>query len=91
MGSTTKSERLALRIAATDKAKLTRAAALQRRSVTEFVLASSREAADHVLGEQTQFLLPQAKHRAFLAALDAPARDLPQLRRLFARRSVLER
>lgn len=91
MGSTSKSERIALRIAAADKAKLASAAALQRRSVTEFVLAASREAADYVLGEQTRFRLPSAKHRAFLAALDAPPRVIPELKRLFSRRSVLER
>lgn len=91
MGSATKSERIALRIAASDKVKLASAAAIQNRTVTEFVLAASRDAADHVLGEQTRFRLPPAKHRAFLEALDAPARELPELKRLFARRSVLER
>ena len=90
MGSSSKSERLAIRIASADKAKLERAAALQRRSVSEFVLATSREAAEHVLGDQTRFRLTPAKHRAFLAALDAPARDIPELKRLFTRRSVLE-
>jgi uncharacterized protein (DUF1778 family) len=91
MRSTTKSERLALRLAASDKAKLASAAAIQHRSVTEFVLAASREAAEHVLGERTRFHLPPARHRAFLAALDAPARELAELKRLFSRRSVLER
>ena len=91
MGSSSKSERLAIRIAAADKARLARAAALQRRSVSEFVLASSREAAEHVLDEHTRFRLPPAKHRSFLAALDAPARDIAALKRLFSRRSVLER
>lgn len=91
MGSSSKSERLAIRIAATDKARLERAAALQRRSVSEFVLASSREAAEQVLGGQTRFRLPPAKHRAFLAALDAPAREIAALKRLFSRPSVLER
>ena len=91
MGSSSKSERLAIRVAAADKTKLERAAALQRRSVSEFVLATSREAAEHVLGEQTRFRLPPTKHRAFLAALDAPAREIPELKRLFSRRGVLER
>ena len=86
-----KSERLAIRIAASDKARLERAAALQRRSVSEFVLASSREAAEHVLEERTRFVLPPAKHRAFLAVLDAPPRSVAPLKRLFSRRSVLER
>ena len=91
MKSSSKSERLAIYITAADKSKLERAAALQRRSVSEFVLASSREAAEHVLDEQTRFRLPPARHRAFVAALDAPARDIPGLKRLFSRRSVLER
>ena len=74
-----------------DKAKLVRAAAIQRRSVSEFVLASSREAAEHVLDEQTRFRLLPARHRAFLAALDAPTHEVAALKRLFSRRSVLER
>jgi uncharacterized protein (DUF1778 family) len=89
MGS--KSERLAIRVAAADKERLARAAAIQRRSVSEFVLASSREAAEQVLGEQTRFRLPPARHRALLAALDAPVREIAALKRLFSRRSVLER
>ena len=91
MGSSSKSERLAIRIAAADKARLVRAAAIQRRSVSEFVLASSREAAEHVLDEQTRFRLLPARHRAFLAALDAPTHEVAALKRLFSRRSVLER
>ncbi|MEW6689845.1 MAG: DUF1778 domain-containing protein [Pseudomonadota bacterium] len=91
MGSSSKSERLAIRIAASDKARLEQAAAAQRRSVSEFVLASSREAAEHVLEQRTRFVLSPAKQRAFLAALDAPARSIGALKRLFSRRSVLER
>ncbi len=91
MGSSAKSERLAIRVAASDKARLERAAALQRRSVSEFVLASSCEAAEHVLQERTRFVLAPAKQRAFLAALDAPPRTIAALKRLFSRRSVLER
>ncbi len=91
MDRSSKAERLALRIASADKAIIERAAALQHRSVSEFVLASSRDAAEHLLGEQTRFRLPPARHRAFLAALDAPPREIPALKRLFARASVLER
>ena len=83
MGSSSKSQRLAIRIAAADKAKLVRAAAIQRRSVSEFVLASSREAAEHVLDEQTRFRLLPARHRAFLAALDAPTHEAAKARLAF--------
>lgn len=91
MDRSSKAERLALRIASADKTIIERAAALQRRSVSEFVLASSREAAEHLLGERTRFRLPPARQRAFLAALDAPPREIPALKRLFSRASVLER
>ena len=86
-----KADRVALRLAAADKAHLARAAKLQGRTLSDFVLAASREAADLALNEQTRFTLPAEALRKFTAALDAPARDIPALRKLFATRSVLEK
>ena len=54
-------------------------------------MGSSSKSKRHVLGEQTRFRLSPARYRAFVAALDAPAREISVLRRLFSRRSVLER
>ena len=91
MPAQAKAERVALRLAAADKAHLARAAELQRKSLSDFVLAASREAADLVLNDQTRFVLSAKALREFTAALDAPARDIPALRKLFSAPSVLER
>jgi uncharacterized protein (DUF1778 family) len=90
MPAQAKAERVALRLAAADKAHLARAARLQGRTLSEFMLAASREAADFALNEQTRFTLSAEALRVFTAALDAPPRDIPALRRLFASPSVLE-
>ena len=74
-----------------DKGHLSRAAKLQGRTLSDFVLAASREAADPALNEQTRFVLSAEALRKFAAALDAPARDVPALRKLFALPSDLER
>ena len=91
MRTQTKVERVALRLAAADKSHLTRAARLQGRTLSEFMLAASREAADLALNEQTRFTLSAEALRKFTAALDAPAREIPALRRLFSVPSVLEK
>lgn len=90
MGATSKAERIALRVAAVDKDRLEQAARLQHKTLTEFVLAASREAAEVILGDQTRFVLPHAQMQALMAALDAPPRDIPQLKALFSRPSVFK-
>lgn len=91
MTAQAKAERVALRLAAADKLHLARAARLQGRTLSEFMLAASREAADLALNEQTRFTLSAEALRKFTAALDAPPREIPALRRLFATPSVLEK
>lgn len=91
MPAQAKTERIALRLAVSDKAHLTRAAKLQGRTLSDFMLAVAREAADLTLNEQTRFTLSPEALRKFTAALDAPAREIPALRKLFASPSVLEK
>lgn len=88
MGGASKAERIALRVAARDKSLLERAARARRTTLSEFVLAASREAAASVLADETRLLLSPRKMAAFRAALDAPPRTLPKLKALFARRSI---
>lgn len=84
------SERLNLRIAPAVKVMIRKAAKLRQNSLTEFIVRSSQDAAEAVLAEQTRFVLPKAQWLAFNAALDAPAREIPELRRLLAKPSVFE-
>lgn len=81
--------RLYLRATSEDKERIERAAQLRRLNVSAFVLQASRAAADVVIGDQTRFVLPPEQYEAFHAAVEAPARDLPVLAKLFRRGSVL--
>ena len=82
--------KLDLRITPEAKEKLQAAALASQKSVSEFVLESALVRAEETLVERTRFGLNAEQWSAFLAALDAPPRDLPRLRRLFQERSVFE-
>jgi uncharacterized protein (DUF1778 family) len=86
----TEGERLNLRIAPAVKTLIRRAAKLRKYSLTEFVVRSSQDAAEDVLAEQTRFVLPNAQWLAFNAALDAPATEIPELKRLLTEPSIFE-
>jgi uncharacterized protein (DUF1778 family) len=88
MNASTRAERIEIRATAELKASLEKAAQLQDQSLSAFVLNASREAAARVLGDQTRFTLTAQQMKALNDALDAPARELPGLQRLFAKPSV---
>lgn len=79
---TTRSEKLDLRLTRQAKSRLQAAAAVSRRSVSQFVLESALARADEALADRRIFSLNDAQWKAFLAALDAPPRPLPRLERL---------
>ena len=81
-GTATRNEKLDLRVTRADKRALQAAAAAARRSVSQFVLESALARAEEALANRTQFALQGAQWNAFMAALDAPPRRLPRLRRL---------
>jgi uncharacterized protein (DUF1778 family) len=91
MIATSKTKHIALRVAHQEKRRLEQAAKLQHRSLTEFVLSASREAADAVLGGQTRLVLPKEKIAVLNAALYRPPRAIPKLKALFARPSVFKK
>ena len=88
MTASTRAERIEIRATLELKASLEKAAQLQDQTLSAFVLAASRDAAARVLGDQTRFLLPAQQMAAFHKALDAPACEVPGLKRLFAKPSV---
>ena len=69
---TTRSEKLYLRLTRDAKRALQAAAAVSRRSVSEFVLESALSRADETLADRRTFSLSAAQWKAFMAALDAP-------------------
>lgn len=84
------SARLNLRIAPGVKTLIHSAAKLRKSSLSDFVVRSSQDAAEAVLAGQTRFVLTQAQWQAFNAALDAPAKKIPELKRLLSKPSVFE-
>ena len=85
-----KEERLAIRIAPETKDILRRAAERQHASLSQFIVGAALERAASLLADETRVVVPQEMADALCAALDAPARDIPALTRLFAEKSVLE-
>lgn len=85
-----RSEKLDLRLSQADKHMLTRAAAAQRRSVSDFVLDSALRRAQECLPDRSVFRLNAEQWTAFMAALEAPPRPLPRLERAMREKSVFE-
>ena len=79
---TGRTEKLDLRITLDAKMTLRAAAAATQRSVSEFVLESALARADEALADRQEFVLNAPQWKAFIAALDAPPRPLPRLKRL---------
>lgn len=81
--SSTRTSKLDLRLSQEAKQTLTAAALAAQCSVSQFVLSSALERAVETLAERQHFHLDAEQWEAFQAALEAPPRVVPQLRKLF--------
>lgn len=72
------------------EAKIARAAALRRVSVSAFVLDAAGREADRVLGQADQTIMPGAQFDALVASLDV-ADHAPRLRSAARRARAYER
>jgi uncharacterized protein (DUF1778 family) len=86
----TKESKVQLRLRADQKAVIARAAELRRMSLSQFMLEHAYEAAQRVLGEQLEIVLPPAQWEAFRKALDAPPRSIPALKKLLTQPGVFD-
>lgn len=86
-----RTQKLDLRITPEAKDALAHAAALSRRSLSDFVLESALARADEALADRRTFVLSGDKWDAFVAALDAPPADNPALKQLLARPDLFAR
>lgn len=89
----TSTARLEARISSDLHELLKRAAELQGRSVTDFVVAAVQEAAQRAIEQAEVMRLSRADQECFAEALlaHAPAQPAPALERAFNRRSKLLR
>lgn len=89
MPSPTSTARLEARISTELHAMLKRAAELQGRTMTDFVVSAVQEAAQRAIEQAEVLRLSQADSQRFAGALLSPPPPTPALDRAFARRSRL--
>ena len=83
-------DRLELRLTPKAKSMLKRAAAVEKKTVSAFVLDKGLEAAAETLADRREFRLSTKEYDAFVAALDAPVKPRPRLTKLLTTPSVME-
>src|SRR5260370_36377901 len=88
--SSVKATTVQLRLRPAQKTVLARAAQLRQTSLSSFMLQHAYEAAQQVLAEQVDIVMPPAEWAAFCKALDAPPRPIPALKKLLTEASVFD-
>ena len=88
--TTAKGSRFSIRASAVQKKVIAQAARIKEVTMSEFVLEQSLAAAQQVIADQAQFTLPKKQWRKFCAALDAPPKSIPALRRLLTEPGLLD-
>jgi Uncharacterized protein conserved in bacteria len=91
MSVTVSTARLEARISTDLHAMLKRAAELQGRTMTDFVVAAVQDAAQRAIEQAEVIRLSLADQECFAQALLSPPKPAPALERAFARRSKLLR
>src|SRR5487761_1627900 len=85
-----KAHPLSMRLPATDIAIIDRAAGLRGRSRTDFMREAAVRAAEEVLMESTPIRMSPRGFEAFMAAVAAPARAVPELVAVLKRQAPWE-
>lgn len=88
--TTTRSEKLDLRLTPDAKRALQQAAAAAQRSVSDFVLESALARAAETLPDRQRFGLTNEAWAAFHAALDAPPQAKPRLAKLLTEKGAFD-
>ena len=89
--NTTTSSIINLRTPVPQRELIDRAARLQGKSRTDFMLEASREKAEQVLLDQTRFVVTAEQFQAFETLMAAPLTHNADLQRLLARPSPWDR
>jgi uncharacterized protein (DUF1778 family) len=85
-----KQDRLEVRLTAAANALLKRAASVECKTVSAFVLQKGLAAAAETLADRRDFRLPAKQHAVFVAALDAPVKGGLRLERLLKSPGIIE-
>ncbi|MBS0213946.1 MAG: DUF1778 domain-containing protein [Proteobacteria bacterium] len=89
MNAVTTTARLEARISTELRSQLKRAAELEGRTVTDFVVSAVRDAALQAIERAEVIRLSRADQECFAQALLSPPKRAPALKRAYARRAKL--
>lgn len=89
--TTTTSTVINLRTPVSQRDLIDRAARLQGKSRTDFMLEASREKAEQVLLDQTLFTVSAKQYKAFEALMNAPLAENAGVKRLLSKRAPWDR
>jgi uncharacterized protein (DUF1778 family) len=85
-----KESKILLRLRPAQKDLIARAAQVKQTTLTNFMVEHALSAAQKVLADQVQFSLSPERWDAFCAALDAPPKVIPALRKLLKKPGVFD-
>jgi uncharacterized protein (DUF1778 family) len=84
MKDQTKSEKFDIRLSQQEEALIKQAASLQHTNMTNFIRQQAVVAAEAVIHDQTRFVVSDEQWQLIEAALDRPAKVLPNLQKRLA-------
>lgn len=82
--------RFSIRATTKQKELIERAATRTNKTISQFVLENSIEAAEALELDNANFVLSKKDYKAFVAALDESPRSIPALRKLLTQSSVID-
>jgi uncharacterized protein (DUF1778 family) len=88
--STLRETKVQLRMRPLQKAVIARAAQIKQTTLTSFMVEQAFNAAQHIVADQSHFYLSAEKWDEFCALLDAPVRELPELRKLLTQPTIFD-
>ena len=90
MATKHKNDRIDVRVKSSQKNYLMHAATLRDVKLSTFMLESAMKEAEEVVNQNVHFALPEKDWKAFCEALDKPAREIPRLKKLFAKLGLFD-
>jgi uncharacterized protein (DUF1778 family) len=83
-------ERLSIRITSERKQLIAKAAEKENKNISDFILEKALSAAEAIVFDDSSFGLDKTQWKSFMAALDAPPRNIPALRKLLTEPGVFD-
>ena len=85
-----KQERLSIRISGERKDLIAKAAEIEHKKISDFVLENALSAAEAVVGDDANIRINAKQWKRLVAALDAPPRKISALRKLLTQPSIFD-